>query len=360
MRTATDLIACRLHHHPPTGGRWLIPRSPDANDPIPAGSCPVDPASPPARRRQTRPRKRPLAIRRTPHIIRRMVPGPAGSRAQCGITGAVAVGAGRGEEELDGRSPAFGAAPEPADIVHCDRLDRPCVWLESGRVRIGGTLPGTAVIALVTAGCGGPGSDGSAVRPADTAPPKSGEELPAAITSAEPGLLTVKTLLGALPPEPTDDAAFTERVLWTMPKRTVAMAGTPGRTSATCEGGQVSEEPGVATRCTVTYNGVTVPRPIRFDERFDEPTGDLEPYEITNAGQAVLPVGAGAGRSGGSRARGVGCRRSLGGGAGCRTGRPSPAFGRGCPTAVAGSPRLRDPPRGRVPQPVVRRTEVSR
>jgi hypothetical protein len=28
--------------------------------------------------------------------------------------------------------------------------------------------------------------------------------------------------------------------------------------------------------------------------------------------------------------------------------------------AVAGSPRLRDPPRGRSPQPVVRRTEVSR
>ncbi|MBD0418127.1 hypothetical protein H0H10_02905 [Streptomyces sp. TRM S81-3] len=46
----------------------------------------------------------------------------------------------------------------------------------------------------------------------------------------------------------------------------------------------MSEEPGVTTRCTVTYNGVKVPWSIRFDE----PAGDLKPYEITNAGQAVL------------------------------------------------------------------------
>lgn len=140
------------------------------------------------------------------------------------------------------------------------------------------------MIALVTAGCGGSGSDDSVSRPADTAPPKSGKELPVAITSAEPGLLTVKTLLGALPPEPTDDAPFTERVLWEMRKSTVAMAGIPGKTSAACEGGKVSEKPGVTTRCTVTYNGLKVPWVIRFSE----PTGDLKPYEITNVGQAVL------------------------------------------------------------------------
>ncbi|MCX5426362.1 hypothetical protein OHU11_01140 [Streptomyces sp. NBC_00257] len=151
-------------------------------------------------------------------------------------------------------------------------------------MRIGRTLLGIAMIALVTAGCGGSGSHDNASRPADTAPPKSGKELPIAITSAEPGLLTVKTLLCALPPEPTDDAAFTERVLWTMRKHTVAMAGIPGRTSAACEGGKVSEKPGVTTRCTVTYNGVKVPWSIRFEE----PAGDLKPYEITNAGQTVL------------------------------------------------------------------------
>ncbi|WP_200309415.1 hypothetical protein [Streptomyces adelaidensis] len=149
---------------------------------------------------------------------------------------------------------------------------------------IGRTLLGIAMIALITAGCGGSGSNDNTSRAADTAPPKSGKELPVAITSAEPGLLTVKTLLGALPPEPTDEAPFTERVLWTMRKQTVAMAGIPGKTSAACEGGKVSEEPGVTTRCTVTYNGVKVPWSIRFDE----PTGDLKPYEITNAGQAVL------------------------------------------------------------------------
>ncbi|AQU70516.1 hypothetical protein [Streptomyces niveus] len=151
-------------------------------------------------------------------------------------------------------------------------------------MRIGTTLLGIAVVTLVTAGCGGSGSNDNASRPADSAPPKSGKELPVAITSAEPGLLTVETLLGALPPEPTDDDAFTEHVLWKMRKSTVAMAGIPGKTSATCEGGKVSEEPGVTTRCTVTYDGVKVPWSIRFDE----PAGDLKPYEITNTGQAVL------------------------------------------------------------------------
>ncbi|GAB1338333.1 hypothetical protein ACE1SV_49230 [Streptomyces sp. E-15] len=149
---------------------------------------------------------------------------------------------------------------------------------------IGGTFLGIALVALVTAGCGGSGSDDNASRPADTAPQKSGKELPVAITSAEPGLLTVKTLLRALPPKPADDAAFTERGLWTMRKQTVAMAGVPGKTSAACEGGEVSEKPGVATRCTVTYNGLKVTWSIRFDE----PTGDLKPYGITDAGQAVL------------------------------------------------------------------------
>ncbi|MER6157232.1 hypothetical protein ABT147_17055 [Streptomyces sp. NPDC001868] len=143
---------------------------------------------------------------------------------------------------------------------------------------------GIAMIAIVTAGCGGSRSDDNSSRAADTAPPKSGKELPVAITSAEPGLLTVKTLLDALPPEPTDEASFTEQVLWMIRKSTVAMAGIPGKTSAACEGGKVSEEPGVTTRCTVTYNGVKVPWSIRFDE----PAGDLKPYEITNAGQAVL------------------------------------------------------------------------
>ncbi|MET8330840.1 hypothetical protein [Streptomyces sp. NPDC005181] len=151
-------------------------------------------------------------------------------------------------------------------------------------MRISRTLLGIAMIALVTAGCGGSGSDDGDSRPADSAPPKSGKELPVAITSAEPGLLTVKTLLDALPPEPADDAAITERALWTMRKRTVAMAGIPGKTSAACEGGKVVEEPGVTTRCTVTYDGVKVPWSVRFDE----PAGDLRPCEITNAGQAVL------------------------------------------------------------------------
>lgn len=133
-------------------------------------------------------------------------------------------------------------------------------------MRIARSLLGTALIALVTVGCGGSGSDGNASRPADPAPPKSGKELPVAITSAEPGLLTVETLLAALPPRPTGDAAFSEQVLWTMRKNTVAMAGVPGRTSAACDGGTVSEEPGVTTRCTVTYNGLKVPWSIRFDE----------------------------------------------------------------------------------------------
>ncbi len=141
-----------------------------------------------------------------------------------------------------------------------------------------------AMVTLVAAGCGGPGSRDNASPPVDSAPPKSGRELSVAITSAEPGLLTVETLLGALPPEPAADAAFTEHVLWKMRKKTVALAGIPGRTSAACEGGRVSEEPGVTTRCTVTYEGVEVPWSIRFDE----PAGDLRPYEITDAGRAVL------------------------------------------------------------------------
>lgn len=40
----------------------------------------------------------------------------------------------------------------------------------------------------------------------------------------------------------------------------------------------------MTTRCSVTYNGVKVPWSIRLDK----PAGDLKPYEITNAGQAVL------------------------------------------------------------------------
>ncbi|MEW2000357.1 hypothetical protein ACFWFH_14045 [Streptomyces coelicoflavus] len=69
-----------------------------------------------------------------------------------------------------------------------------------------------------------------------------------------------------------------------MRKKTVAMAGTPGKTSATCEGGKVSEEPGATTRCTVTYEGQEVTWSIEFEKLTD----DLNSYDITNAGQAVL------------------------------------------------------------------------
>lgn len=62
------------------------------------------------------------------------------------------------------------------------------------------------------------------------------------------------------------------------------MVGIPRKTSAACEGGKVSEEPGVTTRCTVTYNGVKVPWSIRFEE----PAGDLKPYDITHGSRAVL------------------------------------------------------------------------
>ncbi|MFE9968092.1 hypothetical protein OG894_42740 (plasmid) [Streptomyces sp. NBC_01724] len=146
------------------------------------------------------------------------------------------------------------------------------------------TFLGIAIIALVCAGCGRSGSDDDGSHAADSAPPKSGKELPVAITSAEPGLLTVKTLYDALPPEPADDATFTDRTLWALRKSTLAIAGIPGKTIAACEGGKVSEEPGVTTRCTVTYEGAKVPWSVRFDE----PAGDLRPYEITNAGQTVL------------------------------------------------------------------------
>ncbi|MFD5034925.1 hypothetical protein ACFWM0_31580 [Streptomyces sp. NPDC058405] len=150
-------------------------------------------------------------------------------------------------------------------------------------MRIVRTLPGIVLIALVTAGCQGSGPDDGESRPADSAPPKNGKELPVAITVAEPGLLTVKWLLAALP-EPPDDAEFTERALWQMRKRTVAIAGIPGRTSAECEGGKVSEEPGVTTRCTVTYEGLKV----RWSIRFSELAGDLKPYEISSGGQVAL------------------------------------------------------------------------
>ncbi|MFF4474013.1 hypothetical protein ACFYZ3_31235 [Streptomyces sp. NPDC001599] len=116
------------------------------------------------------------------------------------------------------------------------------------------------MVALAAAGCGGPGSaDDDASHPADTPSLTSGKDLPVAITSAESGLLTMKSLLGALPPEPTANAACTELTLRRMRKRTVAMAGIPAKTSAACEGGKVSEDPGVTTRCTVTYDGVKVP-----------------------------------------------------------------------------------------------------
>ncbi|WP_159107020.1 hypothetical protein [Streptomyces coelicoflavus] len=152
-------------------------------------------------------------------------------------------------------------------------------------MRIGGKLAGVALITLVAAGCSGSGSaDDSASRPAGTAPPKNGKQLSVAITSAEPALLTVTTLSGALPPEPADDAPFTERTLWELRKKTVAMAGTPGKTSATCEGGKVSEEPGATTGCTVTYEGQEVTWSIEFEKLTD----DLNSYDITNAGQAVL------------------------------------------------------------------------
>ncbi|MEU1077262.1 MULTISPECIES: hypothetical protein [unclassified Streptomyces] len=47
-----------------------------------------------------------------------------------------------------------------------------------------------------------------------------------------------------LPPKPTGDAAFGERVLWTMRKNTVAMAGIPAKTSAACDGCSSSLWPG--------------------------------------------------------------------------------------------------------------------
>ncbi|MCZ0206088.1 hypothetical protein OZK63_11755 [Streptomyces sp. UMAF16] len=40
----------------------------------------------------------------------------------------------------------------------------------------------------------------------------------------------------------------------------------------------------MTTRCTVTYNGVKVPWSIRFEE----PAGDLKPYDITHGSRAVL------------------------------------------------------------------------
>ncbi|XKK62781.1 hypothetical protein HFP71_09650 [Streptomyces sp. ARC32] len=142
-----------------------------------------------------------------------------------------------------------------------------------------------ALITLVAAGPQGPGSaDDNASRPAGTALPKNGKELPVAIASAEPALLTVTTLSGALAPELADDAPFTERTLWELRTKTVAMAGTPGKTSATCEGGKVSEAPGATTRCTVTYEGQEVTWSIEFEMLTD----DLNSYDITNAGHAVL------------------------------------------------------------------------
>ncbi|MFD8261346.1 hypothetical protein ACFV19_20965 [Streptomyces griseoluteus] len=145
------------------------------------------------------------------------------------------------------------------------------------------TLLGIAMIAVATAGCGGPGSHDSDSLSGGTRPPRSGKELPVAINSPVPGLLTVKSLLAGLPPKPPRDAPFTEQLLWMLRKDTVAMAGVPGKTSAACEG-KVSELPGVRTRCTVIYNGVKVSWFIRFQE----PAGDLKPYEIVNAGQTVL------------------------------------------------------------------------
>ncbi|MFE4540014.1 hypothetical protein ACFRKB_33920 [Streptomyces scopuliridis] len=150
-------------------------------------------------------------------------------------------------------------------------------------MRIVRTLPGIALIVLATVACQGSGPDDGESRPADSAPPRSGKELPVAVTAAEPGLLTVKSLLTTLP-EPPDDAEFTERALWQMRKHTVAIAGVSGRTSATCEGGEVSEAPGVTTRCTVTYEGLKVPWSIRFSE----PAGDLKPYEISSGGRVAL------------------------------------------------------------------------
>ncbi|MFJ6658259.1 hypothetical protein ACIQNG_18120 [Streptomyces sp. NPDC091377] len=152
-------------------------------------------------------------------------------------------------------------------------------------MRTSTALLGLAIIGLLSTGCAGTGSDGDDdARSADSAPPKHGTRLPVPVTSAEPGLLTVESLRDALPPEPAADAPFTEVAQWSMRRSTVAMAGIPGRTSAECEGGTVSEKPGVTTRCTVTYEGVKVPWAVRFDE----PAGDLKPYDITNAGQAVL------------------------------------------------------------------------
>ncbi|WP_328562990.1 hypothetical protein [Streptomyces coelicoflavus] len=69
-----------------------------------------------------------------------------------------------------------------------------------------------------------------------------------------------------------------------MRKKTVVMAGVPGKTSAACEGGKVSEEPGATTRCTVAYDGVEVTWSIEFEKLTD----DLDSYDITNAGQVVL------------------------------------------------------------------------
>ncbi|UGQ14526.1 cold shock domain-containing protein [Yinghuangia sp. ASG 101] len=120
-----------------------------------------------------------------------------------------------------------------------------------------------------------PPATGPVTAPGVTPPPSSpapaateGVPLPVVVTAPGAEYISHEDEEKArrfLPPVPDEHAPTTEKLLYELRLETLLMAGAPGETSATCEGGRVSLGAGATTGCTVVYEGVEVRWTIRIE-----------------------------------------------------------------------------------------------
>ncbi|MFC3350262.1 hypothetical protein ACFOOM_23110 [Streptomyces echinoruber] len=124
--------------------------------------------------------------------------------------------------------------------------------------QIRGMRAGAAVVIAcgLAAGCSGKESSVSSEPSVIGSPVGRPISSPAPSTTASP----------TITPSPSDDAPLIEQLKYELRRRTVEMAGTPGRTTATCDKDSVAAAKGAKVTCTVTYEGIKVTWPVTIQD----------------------------------------------------------------------------------------------
>lgn len=112
-------------------------------------------------------------------------------------------------------------------------------------------------VGLLATGCGGGGS-GSGGAGAKSAPafPVLPQEVP------KPPAMPV----GELKPSPAPDAPFSENLVYELRRKTLDMAGAPGKTAGACPKG-LGSKAGTRATCTITYEGLEVVWDVSIGEK---------------------------------------------------------------------------------------------